>query len=140
MIIIKTRGALYITLASFTLLNINCKENKMELYKFKDSNVQESINYKVVDTNHVEFTFEHSDLKNKEKSFNLIGVAENIDPEGGAAFDEFDPSGEGNPIEIYSWEKDGKKFQILIPIVEANYVGIEYFEKDKMLFDRMLKK
>jgi hypothetical protein len=98
----------------------------MKTYTYNNPKITDKITLKQIDDLHIEFELTHSDNNDPSKNFKLNGKAENIDPEGGADFDFLDPSGEGNPMELYVWEQDNKKLDIIIPLVTVDYVGIEY--------------
>jgi hypothetical protein len=110
-----------------SLILSSCNNNrKMTTYTYNNPKITDKLTLKQIDDLHVEFEFTHIDNNNPSKNYILSGVAENADPDGGADFDFLDPSGEGNPMELYLWENDNRKLDIIIPMVTVDYVGIEY--------------
>jgi hypothetical protein len=98
----------------------------MQIYIYNNSAISDKLVFRSIDSLQVEFEFIHTDNDKPTESYSIKGIADNIDPDGGAAFEEFDPSGQGSPMELYSWEQNGKKLLIIIPLVTVDYVGIEY--------------
>lgn len=72
--------------------------------------------------------------KNKIKegcSFQLAGVAKNIDPEGLCKLDIYDPEGGFNPTEVYIFENESFSFWICIPLIISPVIGIKVEFKDE---------
>jgi len=60
-------------------------------------------------------------------------MASNIDPDGLSSLEEFDPSGEFNPVQVFDATLNGKVIYIIIPheeMEEGNYVGFELRQID----------
>lgn len=80
--------------------------------------------------------FESNDI-----TINRSEIASNPDIDGMASLEEFDPSGEYNPMEMYIYRTDEYLIKIFVPSVEleTEYVGlvIDYLTGEK-LFDGML--
>lgn len=81
-------------------------------------------------------------FEDKNITINKNGIAVNPDPEGMASLEEFDPSGDFNPMEMYIFSTDEYLIKILVPLVEVetDYVGLTIDNLDgENLFDGMLK-
>lgn len=98
----------------------------MQTYTYNNSAISDKLVLLPIDSLQVGFEFTHTNNDKPTESYSIKGIADNIDPDGGAAFDEFDPSGQGSPMELYSWVQNVKKLLIIIPLVTVDYVGIEY--------------
>jgi len=98
----------------------------MQIYAYNNSAISDKLVLRPIDSLQVEFELTHTDKNQPSENYIIKGIAENIDPDHGADFDEWDPTGEGNPMELYSWEQTGKKLLLIIPLVTVEYVGIEY--------------
>lgn len=77
------------------------------------------------DENHCSFRFVHKNKINEKCSFQLVGVAVNIDPNGLSDLGIYDPEGEDNPTEVYRFENETFRFMITIPQVVSPFVGIQ---------------
>lgn len=71
------------------------------------------------------FRFVHKNEIKEACSFQLTGVAKNIDPEGLSKMDFFDPEGEFNATEVFDFDNEHFHFEIYLPLVRSFVVGIK---------------
>ncbi len=73
-------------------------------------------------------------MTSKIKEFNKIHTditAINIDPEGLSGLEEFDPSGDFNPVQVYDSKFNGNIFRIVVPyetLENGGYIGFEIID------------
>jgi hypothetical protein len=121
-----------------TLLIVN-SEKPMKKFSYSNENQKCIISYK--ENGELKIEFELSLRNNDGLEINEKGIATNPDSEGLASLEEFDPSGEFNPMEMFIYNSEKYFIKILIPLVELEdeYIGvtIENTEKNE-IFNGML--
>jgi hypothetical protein len=108
----------------------------MDEYNFRDSNTADHIKTEKLGAGHVDFEYEHIDLKQASNSFKLSGIAEDIDM---SPSKNFDPAHEGNPTARFTFEGQGITLSLLLPIEPTDYMGLEYIAADGSRYARKLK-
>lgn len=111
----------------------------MKNFSNKNENQKCSLSYK--EDGELEINFELTFTNNNGLEVKEKGVATNPDPEGLASLEEFDPSGDYNPMEMYIYKSDNYLIKILIPLVELEdeYIGVTIEKKTgDEVFDGML--
>jgi len=96
----------------------------MKKFSIKNENQKCHLSYKEI--GELEVNFELNFTNNSGLEIMEKGVATNPDPEGLASLEEFDPSGNYNPMEMYIYKSDNYLIKILIPLVELEdeYIGV----------------
>ncbi len=113
----------------------------MKKFSTRYNNEKCEINYTENGELEIKFDLKFSDKNNDEIS--VKGIALNPDPEGFSSFEEFDPSGDFNSMEMFIYKTKSLLIKILIPLeeLEDEYIGITIeSEEGKSLFDGMLTK
>jgi hypothetical protein len=95
------------------------------LYTASNGNYTDSLEYSKRYKNSNNFIFKHKDKKDPSRSFNIRGTATNIDPDGNASFEEFDPEGKGGPTEIDAYSNEKYKCSFYVPLTESPIIGVE---------------
>ncbi len=128
-----------IILIVFSIFIINLG-NSMKNFSNKNENQEYNFGYKE-GGGELEINFELTFTDNNGLEVKENGVATNPDSEGLASLEEFDPSGNFNPMEMYIYKSDNHLIKILIPLVELEdeYIGV-IIEKNNgdEVFDGML--
>ncbi len=111
----------------------------MKNFSNKNENQKCSLSYK--ESGKLEINFELIFTNSNGLEIKENGIATNPDSEGLASLEEFDPSGDFNPMEMYIYKSDNYLIKILIPLVELEdeYTGVT-IEKNTgdEVFDGML--
>ena len=109
-------------------MNNNIQNNDQNLYTAANNNFLDTLTLDRYDNQSYYFKFKHKDKLNPSHSLDLEGVAANIDPEGNAAFEEFDPEGKGEPTEINVYQNTKYKCSFYMPLTQSPIAGIEIEE------------
>jgi len=121
-----------------TLLIVNSEK---PMKKFSNSNKNQKCIISYEENGELKIEFELSLRNNDGLEIIEKGIATNPDSEGLASLEEFDPSGDFNPMEMFIYNSENYFIKILIPLVELEdeYIGvtIENTERDE-IFNGML--
>ncbi|MEE1945934.1 hypothetical protein VRU48_12505 [Pedobacter sp. KR3-3] len=77
------------------------------------------------------FRFVQKNKIREKCSFQLVGVAENIDPNGHNNFDFYDPEESYGPTEVYLFQNDDFCFWIYLPLTLSPVVKIRFSFKNE---------
>ncbi len=114
------------------------KHNTTTQFFFEDSYSSDVLDFSQVDTL-INFSLKHLDKRNGQCSFHITGIAKNIDPEGGMAFDEFDPENMDSPTEVLNFSDEKYSILIAIPLTKSSFVGIDLERKTENICKKSYK-
>lgn len=86
------------------------------------------------DDNEISFTIHLSD------NTSLSGSSDNLETAGMASFEELDPSGNDNAMDVFDIAEGDYNGWIAIPleVVEPNYIGLNLSKGEVLVFEGML--